>query len=74
MTTIRQILNENYFGIMPFNAGDDDSAQTRRLAVLALVEDLALGRMNPEDVEATQEELAAELIRFVDDILNNRPL
>lgn len=72
MTTIRDVLTENYLLPQPFSGFEKLSDETRHSAVLAVVEDLALDRMTPEDVEATQDELAAELVSFVSDILAKR--
>lgn len=59
-----QVLFENY--LAPIMPGEQVTEAQRRNAILALVEDLALGRMEPENMGVSQNELADELVRFTD--------
>lgn len=59
-----QVLFENY--LAPIMPGETVTADQRHNALLTLVEDLALGRITPENMEATQNELAHTLVRFAE--------
>ena len=72
VSEIRKILFENYLAPQPFGGSETLTERVRRDAVLSIIEDLALGRIQPEQVEATTQELSDELVRFADDLLSGR--
>jgi hypothetical protein len=71
MSKIRQILFENYLGAQPFGGSEILTERVRRDAVLSIIEDLALGRIEPEQVGVSQNELADELVQFANDLLSS---
>lgn len=70
MNEVRQILFENYLGPQPFGGSETLTERVRRDAVLSIIEDLALGRIEPEQVGISQNELADELVQFANDLLS----